>query len=452
MIPRYINNVLRKFSSKQDTRKPLIRFCEDLKNRGLLSASQPGDILENNGILLQDLPASLYAGFDPTANSLHIGHLFILNGLLRSSKLFDCKPISLIGGATALIGDPSGRNSERPQISKDDVLNNTIAIKKQIEKIYSNANINSKIELEILSNMDWYKDMSMIDYLRLSKKFRVGEMLRMGAVKARLEGNTGISFTEFAYQTLQSYDFYFLSKTKNCFFQIGGSDQLGHINSGYNYIKRCTGKLSGGICLPLLTDDSGNKIGKSSGNGNVWLDKEKTSPYAFYQFFRQLHDDIVEKMLLSLSLIDLVKINDVIKDHRSNLGKWVAQDFLAEEMTLLVHGVEGLESAKRCSNLIFKRNFKEVDQISETELEELFGASSFNISKDSVTTYGDLADLTRNDKNRGKQLMTEGSFKINGILYTDPNKKINFSEILLRNKNKSIVSWGKRKFFLVKWV
>uniref|UniRef100_A0AAF5CRE6 Tyrosine--tRNA ligase n=1 Tax=Strongyloides stercoralis TaxID=6248 RepID=A0AAF5CRE6_STRER len=412
MISKYTINVIRKINSQTGIKSPLIQFCQDLQQRDLLSTSHPGEILSNEGILLKDLPPTLYSGFDPTANSLHIGHLFILNGLFRSSKLFNCKPIALIGEATALIGDPSGRNSERPQLPKEEVSENSIAIKNQILKIHSNANINSNVELEVINNMDWYKDMSMIDYLRLSKKFRVGEMMRLGAIKDRLDDNFGISFTEFAYQTLQSYDFYILSQTKDCFFQIGGSDQLGHINSGYNYIKRCTKKLSGGVCLPLLTDASGNKLGKSSAGHSLWLDSEKTSPYAFYQFFMQLHDDIAEKMLLSLSLNDIDRIKEIIENHRNNLGKYVAQQSLAEEMTILVHGENGLDLAKRCSNILFRGNISDVDYISETELEKLFGPSSFKISKSSTLTYGQLASSTRNDKIKGEQLMTKGAFKI----------------------------------------
>ncbi|CEF61273.1 Tyrosine--tRNA ligase, mitochondrial [Strongyloides ratti] len=447
MVYRYTVNIVRKINSTNYIKNPLIQFCKDLEKRNLLSSSHPGEILKDEGVLLKDLPASLYAGFDPTANSLHIGNLSILNALLRSNKLFNCKPIALIGEATALIGDPSGRNSERPQLSKEEVFENSVAIKNQISKILSNANI----QIDVVSNMDWYKDMSMIDYLRLSKNFRVGEMMRMGAIKGRLEDNSGISFTEFAYQTLQSYDFYYLSKTRNCFFQIGGSDQLGHIDSGYDYIKRCTNKTSGGICLPLLTDASGNKLGKSSGGSNLWLNGEKTSPYAFYQFFMQLHDDIAEKMLLSLSLNDITEINQIIENHRNNLGQYVAQKSIAEEMTTLIHGVDGLNLAKRCSDIIFRGNLTDVDNISETQLEELFGSSSFKIPKNSIFTYGQLANLTRKDKIKGEQLMTKGGFKVNGILITDPNKKIDFSTILFKDKNKSIISWGKRKFFLIYW-
>uniref|UniRef100_A0A0N4ZZ26 Tyrosine--tRNA ligase n=1 Tax=Parastrongyloides trichosuri TaxID=131310 RepID=A0A0N4ZZ26_PARTI len=446
---KYIQNT--RYFSQQIKKTPLLNFCHDLNKRNLIYASHPLNILQNDGILLKNLPSTLYGGFDPTANSLHVGHLFILNALLRSSKLFQCKPIALIGDATGLIGDPSGRNMERPQLSKEIVAQNSIDIKDQIKKIYTNVQLQSEVSLEIISNMEWYKNMSMLDYLRLSKKFRVGEMMRLGAVKARLDDDSGISFTEFAYQTLQSYDFFMLSELKNCFFQIGGSDQLGHINSGYNYIKRCNNKISGGICMPLLTDGSGNKIGKSNGGNGLWLSKARTSPYAFYQYFKQLHDDVAEKMLMSLSLKSLSEILEIIDIHRNNLGKWIVQEQLAEEMTLIVHGYQGLEIAKKCSNIIFRGSLDEADDLDEDTLIQLFGTSSFKINKNDISTYGDLAKATRKDKIKGDVLMTKNSFKINGVLYNNPETKIDFSKILLRSKNCSIISWGKRKFFLVIW-
>uniref|UniRef100_A0AC35UHP7 Tyrosine--tRNA ligase n=1 Tax=Rhabditophanes sp. KR3021 TaxID=114890 RepID=A0AC35UHP7_9BILA len=426
----------------------LWRFCDDMDKRKLISSSQPNDILKSSATFNQ-ISNSLYAGFDPTADSLHVGHLIILTALLRSSKLFGCKPIALIGQATASIGDPSGRNTERPQISLDQVEQNTKSIKNQLQNLV----LNSGSELDIVNNMSWYKCMSMLDYLKLSKEFRVGEMLRMGAIKNRLgQDNQSLSFTEFAYQTLQSYDLYHLSKLKGCNFQLGGSDQLGHITSGYDYVLRMKNELSGGLCLPLLTDRSGNKLGKSNlSQGGIWLDSEKTSPYTFYQFFRQLHDDIAVQFYQYLSLKDFEEISEIESLHAQNLGKWIVQDKLAEEMTMLVHGAEGLKMAKDCSDLLFNGNWDLMKLIDTKTVEDLFGASSFRIESNLVKTMGDIADKTRTDRIKGRDLMKKGGFKINGITYNDPDQ-LKGNEFSLNKKQRhSIVSWGKRKFSLIIW-
>ncbi|KAK6009768.1 tyrosine--tRNA ligase, partial [Ostertagia ostertagi] len=299
------------------------------------------------------LPPAVYAGFDPTAQSLHIGNLLIVVNLLRSAQ-FGVRPIAIVGGATAAIGDPSGRSTEREAQDKDQLVENTEAITVQLKNIACNV---LKEEITVVDNNEWFKEMSMVDYLRNCKQLRVGEMLRMGAIKARLE-DSGISFTEFSYQTMQAYDWAMMVKKYDCRFQIGGSDQLGHLDIGAHYIKRtCEGTFAAGVCLPLVTDSAGNKLGKSEGGGDVWLSAELTSPFHFYQFLRQLHDTEAEQMYKQYSLAPWEDVLQKVDEHRSNLGKWIAQDALATELTQVVHGDEGLRTAQRCSRALFQGYF-----------------------------------------------------------------------------------------------
>ncbi|MFH4979500.1 hypothetical protein AB6A40_006209 [Gnathostoma spinigerum] len=431
-------------------------FCVDLERRGLVSQTHPPN-LAPKWEQLRDLPNVLYAGFDPTSDSLHVGNLVIFLNLLRSVQ-FGCTPIALIGGATALVGDPSGRNSERESMAKEVVANNRLKIERQLEEIAVNFcslyGIHN-FKLTIVDNSAWYDEMRMIDFLRISKSFRVGEMLRMGAIKSRMLNSGGISHCEFSYQILQSYDWYQLSQQRDCHFQIGGNDQLGHIDVGHCYIRKMSGKFAAGVCLPIVTDRFGNKLGKSTldASKDVWLSPQKTSPFAFYQFFRQKPDDEIHSLFRFLSVRPLAEVDETLKLHSSNLGKWIAQEALADELTYLVHGESGLHSAKECSKVLFHGDVDYLKQLSVTEIEDLFGAPScIRIGKDELTTFGQLADRTRGDKISGSVLMSKGAFYLNGQRYTDPQMRIDLKCIYLFDKPITVVRWGKRKYKLVRWM
>ncbi|KAE9547343.1 hypothetical protein FO519_009442 [Halicephalobus sp. NKZ332] len=345
---------LRKLSTASTSH--LATFCHDLESRGLVENSYPSGILKDDHF--KQLPNVLYAGFDPTAESLHVGNLVVVASLLRAA-LHRCHSIAIIGGATALIGDPSGKQDDRAELARNVVEHNASRLMLDLRRFTSNvAEMTSRdLKLDIFNNIDWYENMTMIDFLRLSRKFRVGPMLRLGHIKNRMKDNSdsGVNFTEFSYQILQSYDWKVLAERHDCLFQLGGSDQLGHLDIGYHYIKNTIGKRTAGICLPLITDAFGNKIGKSSAakGDAVWLNPELTSPYALYQYFRQLHDDSAEKLLPYFSLRSIEEIRTLISDHNKNLGKWVAQTVLADEVTEMVHGKSGLLLAKQCSNVLF---------------------------------------------------------------------------------------------------
>ncbi|VDL74057.1 unnamed protein product [Nippostrongylus brasiliensis] len=361
------------------------------------------------------------------AESLHIGNLLVVVNLLRSSQ-FGVRPIAVVGGATAAIGDPSGRSIEREAQSKETLERNTRAIVTQLKRIARNV---LEDELTVFDNNEWFREMPMVDYLRSCKQLRVGEMLRMGAIKSRLsDGGSGISFTEFSYQTMQALDWATLLKKVDCRFQIGGSDQLGHLDLGAHYIKRTSGEFVAGVCLPLVTDSAGNKLGKSVGGEQIWLSAERTSPFHFYQFLRQLHDTEAEQMYMQYSLSPWQEVQAKIEDHRSNLGKWIAQDALAKELTRLVHGNEGLATAERCSRALFRGSSADVRALSRSELLSLFG-TTIKVPRGDVGTMGDLADRTRTDKIKGSVLMTKGAFKVNGEKILDNKAPLVLDRVVL---------------------
>lgn len=294
--------------------------------------------------LLNKSSQCVYAGFDPTADSLHIGNLLILMNLLQWQRAGH-QVIALVGGATGLIGDPSHRKSERVEMNKYLIEENVKSITKNIETIFNNHEYyfwrNKEIALKpliIVNNLDWYTNINVIKFVRsIGKYFRMGTMLGRSSVQSRLNSDTGMSFTEFTYQVFQAYDWLQLMKNYKCRFQIGGSDQMGNIMSGYDLITKSKGKEVYGITLPLITAEGGKKFGKSLLNA-VWLSPTKSSSFQLYQYFIRTEDADVEKFLKLFTFISLNKITEIVKDHMKNPEQRKAQKLLAEKVTLLVHG------------------------------------------------------------------------------------------------------------------
>uniref|UniRef100_A0A914IBP9 Tyrosine--tRNA ligase n=1 Tax=Globodera rostochiensis TaxID=31243 RepID=A0A914IBP9_GLORO len=303
------------------------------------------------------LPNVVYAGVDPTASSLHIGNLLVLNSLIRAS-FFGCFSIALIGEATASVGDPSGHKTDRNQLSRELIHENAKAIRRQVERLLTNVSslCGDRISLEIKNNADWYNEMRVLDFFNSAKRFRVSELLRGGPVKSRMDDGGTLSYSEFSYQTLQAIDWLKLSEQNNCLCQIGGTDQFGNFKAGYEHVRANTGRLSIALCLPLLTDESGQKLA-----------------FAFYQYFRQLHDDVAEYFFINFSLRKTAEVEEIIEEHRKQLGKWIAQMYLAEEITAIVHGKEGLENAKKCSKILFDGSYiTEFESFRPDEITEMF--------------------------------------------------------------------------------
>ncbi len=310
-------------------------FIQSLKKRGCI------DALSHESLNDLKEPLTVYCGFDPTADSLHLGNFVAIMGLARFKRAGH-KVVAIVGGATGMIGDPSGKSVERNLLDEETIKKNMIGISKTLNQILGD-------DVPIINNYDWYKDFNFISFLReVGKQFRMGIMLSKESVKARLNSEEGLSFTEFCYQILQAYDFLWLNEKYGVNAQIGGADQWGNITAGIELIRKEKGKEVYGITFPLLTKADGSKFGKSE-KGAIWLNAEKLSPYEFYQHLIRTDDRDVIKLLKMITFVDIVEIEELEERMVSQPG--AAQRRLAEAVTEMVHGKEGLESAKKATEL-----------------------------------------------------------------------------------------------------
>jgi tyrosyl-tRNA synthetase len=318
-------------------------LLDDLAARGLVHDSTDRDQL---GARLDEGPITLYAGFDPTADSLHVGHLVPLL-LLRRFQLAGHRPIALAGGATGMIGDPSGRSEERNLLDRDALDANTSAIKVQLGRFIDFAP--GPAQAELVDNRDWTEPLSALEFLRdVGKHVTVGVMLAKDSVRSRLDGAGGLSYTEFSYMLLQANDFRWLHEHRGCELQVGGSDQWGNITAGIDLVRRTSGHHVHGLTVPLITRADGAKFGKTA-EGAVWLDPARTSPYELYQYFVRTDDRDVERLLLQLTLVPVPEVQAIVAAHLPAPERRLAQRALAREVTALVHGPEAAAEAERAS-------------------------------------------------------------------------------------------------------
>lgn len=321
-------------------------FIEELRWRGMIH-----DIMPGTEKALNEKMSSGYIGFDPTADSLHVGHLVQIMTLVHF-QLAGHKPYALIGGATGMVGDPSGKSKERNLLNAETLNHNVACVKQQLEKFLrfgSDANA-----AEMVNNYDWFKDFSFLDFIRdVGKHISINYMLSKDSVKSRLE--TGLSFTEFSYQLVQGYDFYYLNEHKNCILQLGGSDQWGNIVTGTELIRRKSGKEAYAVTTPLITKADGTKFGKTEG-GSVWLDPLKTTPYQFYQFWLNASDLDAVNYIRIFTLKSKSEIDEIIVLHEESPHLRLLQKELAEDITVRVHGKENLENAINASNILFGKS------------------------------------------------------------------------------------------------
>src|ERR1700712_312841 len=307
-----------------------MNFVEELRWRGMLHDIMPGtEDLLNKGMV------SGYIGFDPTADSLHVGSLAQIMTMIHFQRAGH-KPFALVGGATGMVGDPSGKSAERNLLSEDVLQHNLSGIQAQLEKFLDfNSGTNSA---EMVNNYDWFKEFSFLNFIRdVGKHITVNYMMAKDSVKKRLEGETGMSFTEFTYQLVQGYDFYYLWKHKDCKLQMGGSDQWGNIVTGTELVRRKGGGEAFAFTCPLMTKADGGKFGKSE-KGNIWLDAGKTSPYHFYQFWLNAKDADAEKWIKIFTFLPKDEIDLLLEKHKGNEAAWELQKTLAREVTIFVHG------------------------------------------------------------------------------------------------------------------
>jgi len=367
-----------------------MNFIEDLKWRGMIHDVTPG--LEEQ---LAKESTSAYIGFDPTADSLHVGS-FAQIMLLKRFQLAGHKPIALIGGATGMIGDPSGKSQERNLLTEEILNKNIEGVKAQLSR-FLDFDATHANAAELVNNYDWMKEYTFLEFIRdIGKHMTVNYMMSKDSVKKRLsnESKVGMSFTEFSYQLVQGYDFYWLNANMNCKLQMGGSDQWGNITTGTELIRRINGNEAFALTIPLITKADGGKFGKTE-HGNVWLDRERTSPYAFYQFWLNTSDEDAEKYIKVFTLISKVDIDLLIGKHREVPHERILQRKLAEEITTMVHSKEDLDSAIEASQILFGKgtadNLKKLNE--KTFLDIFEGVPQFKISKSELIAGINIIDL-----------------------------------------------------------
>ncbi len=420
-------------------------LIEELKWRGMIQDIMPGTVEQLNKEI-----TSAYIGFDPTADSLHIGSLVPILLLVHLQKAGH-KPYALVGGATGMVGDPSGKSEERNLLSEDILNHNVACVKKQLEQ-FLNFDETLPNAAVMVNNYDWFKEISFLHFIRdVGKHITVNYMMAKDSVKKRLEGETGMSFTEFTYQLVQGYDFYWLYNNKNCKLQMGGSDQWGNIVTGTELIRRKSGGEAFAFTCPLITKADGGKFGKSE-KGNVWLDANKTTPYQFYQFWLNATDADTEKWIKIFTLLPKEEIDSILKDQEAAPHLRVAQKRLAEEVTRFVHGEDGLKAALETTEKLFAAANAPADALSVDDLEGMEGIVRFSFSRNSIETGIDivsfLADTTIfPSKGEAKKMLLNGGVSINRNKVSELTTTIN-STYLLHGKY-ILVQKGKKSYYLV---
>lgn len=420
-------------------------FVEELRWRGMLHDIMPGTEEQ----LLKE-PTAGYIGFDPTADSLHIGHLTQIMTLLNF-QVAGHKPFALVGGATGMVGDPSGKSSERNLLSEEALRHNESCIKNQLQKFLDFTGSNAA---EMVNNYDWFKDFKFLDFIRdVGKHITVNYMMAKDSVQKRLE--SGLSFTEFTYQLVQGYDFYWLNKHKNCKVQMGGSDQWGNIVTGTELIRRKTEGEAYAITTKLITKADGTKFGKTEG-GNIWLDPKKTSSYKFYQYWLNVSDEDAMSFIKIFTQFTRPDIDALIDEHQEAAHLRKLQQVLAKDITLRVHSQAEYESALKASNILFGNSTtEELQRLDEETLLSVFeGVPQVTISKTDFESAPNVTDLlsgvTKNlifpSKGEARKMLQAGGVSINKQKISDANAKPEFD--LLQGKY-LLAQKGKKNYYLM---
>jgi tyrosyl-tRNA synthetase len=420
-------------------------FIEELKWRGMLQDIMPGTEEQLNKEV-----TSGYVGFDPTADSLHIGSLVPILLLVHLQKTGH-KPFALVGGATGMVGDPSGKSEERNMLSEEILNKNVDGIKKQLQKFldFDSKSANAAV---MVNNYDWFKGISFLDFIRdAGKHITVNYMMAKDSVKKRLEGENGMSFTEFTYQLVQGYDFYWLYKNMQCKLQMGGSDQWGNIVTGTELIRKKEGGEAFAFTCPLIKKADGGKFGKSE-QGNIWLAAEKTTPYEFYQFWLNASDEDAESWIKIFTFLSKELIDGIITQHKTDASKRVLQKTLAKELTLFVHGNDEYEKALETTQKLFDAKNASADSLSENDLNSIEGIVKAMVDKDTFESGIDVTSLFTEvgifpSKGEAKKMIQGGGVSINRDKINDPKLLLNRS-MLLHDKF-LLVQKGRRNYYLI---
>ena len=428
-----------------------MNFVDELRWRGMLHQMMPG-----TEELLAREQVTAYVGIDPTADSLHIGHLCSVM-MLRHFQRAGHKPLALVGGATGMIGDPSGKSAERNLLTEETLRHNVSCIKAQLAH-FLDFNSDAPNAAELVNNYDWMKDFSFLDFAReVGKHITVNYMMAKDSVKKRLNGEArdGLSFTEFTYQLLQGYDFLHLFREKNCKLQMGGSDQWGNITTGTELIRRTLGAEAEAFALtcPLITKADGRKFGKTE-EGNVWLDRRYTTPYKFYQFWLNVGDEEAERYIKIFTSLDHETIDALIAEHREDPGRRVLQKRLGEEVTTLVHGRADYEMALEATNILFGKATKEsLLRLDEQTLLDVFaGVPHFEVSREQAIgqkAVDLLAEHTQCFASKGemRKLTQGGGVSINKEKLAAFDREITEADLL--DGKYILAQQGKKKYFLI---
>lgn len=426
------------------------KLIEELQWRGMVQDIMPGTEEQ-----LSKEVTTGYVGFDPTADSLHIGSLVPIMLLLHLQRAGH-KPLALVGGATGMVGDPSGKSEERNLLNEDTLNHNLDCVKKQLEKF---LDFNPALPncAEIVNNYDWFKQMGFLEFIRdVGKHITVNYMMSKDSVKRRLEGDSGMSFTEFTYQLVQGYDFYWLYKNKNCLLQMGGSDQWGNIVTGTELIRRKAGGEAFAFTCPLMTKADGGKFGKTE-KGNVWLDAGKTSPYLFYQFWLNAADADAEKYIKTFTLLDKGAIDALVAEHAQAPHLRQLQKTLAKEVTSFVHGEDQYQFAVKASEILFSNDTADIlQQLNEEQLLQVMdGVPTVEYGKAQLDAGVDITSFLADtqifpSKGEARKMLHGGGISINKNKVEGADATV--TSALLLNEKYLLVQKGKRNYYLVKAV
>lgn len=430
-----------------------MNFVEELTWRGMIHQMMPG-----TEEMLTSGQQTAYVGIDPTADSLHIGHLCGVM-MLRHFQRCGHKPLALVGGATGMIGDPSGKSQERNLLNEETLRHNVACIKEQLSR-FLDFDSDAPNKAELVNNYDWMKDFTFLDFAReIGKCITVNYMMAKDSVKRRLNGEAqdGMSFTEFTYQLLQGYDFMHLYETKGCKLQMGGSDQWGNITTGTELIRRKLGSENEAFALtcPLITKSDGKKFGKTE-SGNIWLDRNRTTPYVFYQFWLNVGDEDAERYIKIFTSLDKETIDNLIAEHRQDPGRRILQKRLAEEVTVLVHSRADYEAAVEASNILFGKATKEsLIKLDEQTLLDVFaGVKKFEVSRElfqgeGVKAVDLLAEHSQCFASKGemRKLTQGGGVSVNKEKLTAFDQMLTESDLL--DGKYLLAQSGKKNYFLL---
>jgi len=425
-----------------------MQFLDELSWRGMIQDIMPGTREQ-----LEKEMTTGYIGFDPTADSLHIGSLVPILLLVHFQRAGH-KPIALVGGATGMVGDPSGKSEERNLLNEETLNRNITGVKAQLER-FLQFDSNLPNAAELVNNYDWFREISFIDFLRdTGKHITVNYMMAKDSVKKRIEGETGISYTEFAYQLMQGYDFYWLYQHKNCKLQMGGSDQWGNMTTGTELIRRkCAGEAFV-FTNPLITKADGGKFGKTE-SGNVWLDASKTTPYQFYQFWLNASDADAAKWIKIFTFLPKDEIESLTAAHKESPGDRLIQKKLAEEVTRFIHGEAELQKAIETTQKLFSTQQQPIESLSADDLEGMEGVIKVEVALGQIKEGIDVVSLLANtgifpSKGEARKTIQGGGVSINRKKIDSPTLSLSPSDLL--HDHYLLVQKGKKHYYLVKTI